>query len=309
MYCPGNTESDIVKALINETYPVPFSMAFCLEDTVKEDKVEEAEENVSDILKKIQAAKKEYKFFMPLIFVRVRSTEQLKKLVKKYDCFKDVLTGFILPKFFIDNCDEYIEIIKENRTYGDDDFRYMPIFESDKMVNILTRGQHLMTVKEKLDQIKEVVLNIRVGGNDLSHAFGLRRPVEKTIYDVKPVERILTDVVSVFSMEYVVSGPVWEYYSGEGWQEGMEREMQLDLISGFIGKTVIHPNQIKVVNDMLKVEKEDFEDAKQILGWDDDSSKLVSASSTSSRMNEYNTHFNWAKKILTLGNIYGIKNS
>lgn len=79
---------------------------------------------------------------------------------------------------------------------------------------------------------------------------------------------ILIDIVAAFGTQYVVSGPVWEYYSGEGWEEGLRREMELDLLNGFTGKTVIHPNQIPVVNEMLRVSQRDYADARAILNWD-----------------------------------------
>ena len=85
--------------------------------------------------------------------------------------------------------------------------------------------------------------------------------------------------------------------------------MELDLLCGFVGKTVIHPNQIAVVNDCLKVSAADYQDACHILNWDPDSFQLVSSSAESTRMNEYNTHFRWADRIVRLAQVYGVKDS
>ena len=115
----------------------------------------------------------------------------------------------------------------------------MPVFESAAMIPPQTRREALTEVRAQLDTVSGSILNIRVGGNDLSHAFGLRRPANRTIYDLRPVADILIDIVAAFGTQYVVSGPVWEYYSGEGWEEGLRREMELDLLNGFTGKTVI----------------------------------------------------------------------
>ena len=76
---------------------------------------------------------------------------------------------------------------------------------------------------------------------------------------------------------------------------------------GFIGKTVIHPNQIPVVNECLKVSPADYQDACRILNWDPASPRLVLSSAESTRMNEYNTHFHWADRIIQLARVYGIK--
>lgn len=37
-------------------------------------------------------------------------------------------------------------------------------------------------------------------------------------------------------MDYVVSGPVWEYYSGYNWENGLIQELKDDKLCGFTGK-------------------------------------------------------------------------
>lgn len=306
LYCPAHAHGTIVDALLREQYPKPFSLAFCLEDTVPEPLVEEAEGELFQILEALSRCRAEKDFYLPLIFVRVRSPQQLRKLAAAYSPFASVLRGFILPKFFVENCGAYIQAIQDIAGFCPG-YRYMPIFESSAMLPLHTRYENLARVKEALDAVSDRILNIRVGGNDLSHAFGLRRTVRDTIYDVRPVAHLLTDLVTTFATQYVVSGPVWEYYSGEGWEEGLRRELSLDLLNGFWGKTVIHPNQIPVVNDMLKVSAGDYRDARAIAGWDREGGLLVSSSADATRMNEYNTHFNWANKVLRLAQVYGVR--
>lgn len=307
LYCPANAHNGIVKALKNEKYPAPFSLAFCLEDTIREDAVEKAEQELYQTLSGIKAARKEEKFYLPLIFIRIRSPLQMRKLSKTFKDFSDILTGFIMPKFFVENCGPYMEAIRDIREQDGQRYWYMPIFESASMIDPIRRYSGLAQVRDRLEEASDQILNIRVGGNDLSHAFGLRRHVDNTIYDIRPVANLLTDIVTVFAVKYVVSGPVWEYYSGTGWESGLRREMELDSLCGFVGKTVIHPNQIPVVNDCLKVSAADYRDARSILNWPFDSSGLVSASAEANRMNEYNTHFRWANRIVRLARIYGVK--
>lgn len=304
MYCPANGHDSIVDGLKNERFARPFSLAFCLEDTVRDGEVEEAERTLCRTLEQIDAARREQAFYLPLIFIRVRSPQQMEKLAGLSARFSGLLTGFILPKFFVENCGEYIAAIRRIR----DGFLYMPILESPSMVGLSRRAAGLEEVRDRLEEVGDQILNIRVGGNDLSHAFGLRRPVDSTIYDIRPVAGLLTDIVTTFAPRYVVSGPVWEYYAGAGWEAGLRRETKLDLLCGFVGKTVIHPNQIPVVNDCLKVSAADYQDACRILNWDPDSPRLVSSSAEATRMNEYNTHFRWADRVLRLARIYGIKN-
>ena len=292
MYCPANGHKGIVDALREERFSRPFSLAFCLEDTVREDAVELAERELYQTLERITAARREGYFYLPLIFVRVRSPRQMEELAHRFRPFSD-------------NCGAYIEVIQGAGA----DYYYMPIFESASMIDLRHRYDRLAEVRDRMEAVSGRILNVRVGGNDFSHAFGLRRQVDQTIYQLRPVASLLTDIVTTFASRYVVAGPVWEYFAGSGWESGLRREMELDLLCGFVGKTVIHPNQIAVVNDCLKVSAADYQDACHILNWDPDSFQLVSSSAESTRMNEYNTHFRWADRIVRLAQVYGVKDS
>ena len=164
-------------------------------------------------------------------------------------------------------------------------------------------------LKEKLMEIKDTVLNIRVGGNDFSNMYGLRRNINQNIYEIGVIRDILVNIINVFGSEFVVSGPVWEYFGSdvdEEWKHGLVRELELDKLNGFIGKTAIHPSQIPVIYENLKVIKSDYEDAIKILGWDLDEYG-VDKSSNGSRMNEVKCHLRWADRIYKLGQVYGIK--
>jgi citrate lyase beta subunit len=87
----------------------------------------------------------------------------------------------------------------------------------------------------------------------------------------------------------------------------MRRELECDRQMGFIGKTVIHPKQIPLVNEAYKVSRKDYEDALAILNWNPQNVSLVSGSRENDRMNEFKTHRNWAEKILFLAKSYGIR--
>ena len=158
-----------------------------------------------------------------------------------------------------------------------------------------------------LDAERDLVLNVRVGGNDFCNLFGVRRRRDESIYDIGCVARILTDILACFSRDYVVSGPVWEYFDHPDGLRGLAREVRLDLLNGFIGKTVIHPAQIPVVNAALRVARDDYADALRILDMADSGGTLVAKSADGGRMNEYKTHTRWADKICTLAEIYGVQ--
>ena len=305
LYCPANTES-IIDSLVNNKFDTPFSLAFCLEDTIRDDLVKEAEDQLIRTLQAIQEYSQTKSFYLPKIFIRVREPGQASELYTRLEHAVSVLTGFICPKLSQHNIDSYVDEIKAINRIAAKPVYMMPILESPSMIDLRSRYQLLYSWKEKLDLISDRVLNIRVGGNDLCHAFGYRRTNSQMIQQIQPVYQILADIMTVFGMDYVVSGPVWEYYAGDGWDLGMSRELSHDRLNGFIGKTVIHPKQIMLVNQAYRVSQADYDDAVSILDWDPKRSSMVSSSIESSRMNEYKTHYNWAKKILVLAQIYGI---
>lgn len=245
---------------------------------------------------------------MPKIFVRVRNARQIDRLQKGFGTAAKLVMGYILPKFSLENADDYItEIVRANKASAQPVYT-MPIFESPSMIDLRSRYDILYALKEKLNQIEDKVLNIRVGGNDLCHAFGFRRHDNESIHQIRPVANIFSDIITVYGMDYVVSGPVWEYYNSINWKKGLYHEIDDDRLCGFIGKTVIYPSQIDIVNDAYRVSKKDYQDAAAVLNWDKASHSLVSGSASRERMNEYKTHANWALRTLLMAKYFGIKN-
>ncbi len=307
LYCPANNES-IVRSITKEKFGKRFSLALCLEDTINDDFVLEAERIMIGSLGRIFEYSREHKIFLPKIFIRVRESCQIARIMTALGQAQQLVTGFIVPKFTPDIADEYIDaVLKAGQDYGRTIYM-MPILESATMIDLKTRYDILYAIKEKLRRAEPLVLNIRVGGNDLCKLFGFRRHKDESIHDIKPVSNIFSDIVTVFGLEYVVSGPVWEYFNGEGWDKGMRSEIEGDILCGFTGKTVIHPNQIDVVNDAYKVNRRDLEDANAVLNWSKGTISMVAGSQNNERMNEYKTHVIWARKTKLLAEVYGIRN-
>ena len=303
----------LAEQVISEKFNKPYSLAICLEDTVSDEYIEVAEKQLLETLQRIHSEYSEHRFFLPKIFIRVRSGSQLLDLYSRAGSFSEVITGFILPKYSPKNLDEFNSAIKEvneqKRAYSPNSTPVfmMPILESGDLIDYSTRHEVLHEIKSKLDEVSEYVLNIRVGGNDLSNGFAVRRGVDETIYDILPIAQLLGDILTVFAREYVISGAVWEYFADQDgeWEKGLRRELKLDRLNGFVGKTVIHPRQISVVNDTLKVSQKDYEDARTILNWGDNGLQ-VGKSLSGERMNEVKTHRKWAEKTLLLAELYGI---
>lgn len=306
LYCPAN-HTGVKDSLIAGRFGSHFSMTFCLEDTIRDDSVEAAEQILIHTLQALQKAQEETAFYLPKIFIRVRSAAQISKLYRALGAAAGIVAGFNAPKFSPENAAEYIRRITEINEVSPSKVYLMPIMENTDMISLKTRVDFLYDVKEHLDSVSDLILNVRVGGNDLCHAFGFRRNCNETIYDIRPIADLLSDIVTVFGRDYVISGPVWEYYNGDGWDSGMRRELECDRQMGFIGKTVIHPKQIPLVNEAYKVSRKDYEDALAILNWNPQNVSLVSGSQENDRMNEFKTHRNWAEKILFLAKSYGIR--
>lgn len=307
LYSPAD-KKNLAQYIISEKFGSCYSLALCLEDTINDNFVKEAEiqliSTINTIYKELQT---NTTFYLPKIFIRVRNPVQLTFLDKQLGDSNEIITGYIIPKFCIENADIYIEQMHKLNCIHKHTKYFMPIYENDSVVNLKHRHDNLYTLKDKLDLIQKYVLNIRVGGNDLSNIFGFRRECDESIHQISPIANIFSDIVTIYGMDYIISGPVFEYYSGTNWESGLRKEIKDDKLCGFTGKTVIHPNQIPIVNDEYKISRKNYNDALQILNWDTKNDSLVSGNITKERMNEYKTHCNWAQKILYLAENYGIK--
>ncbi|MCI8313862.1 MAG: HpcH/HpaI aldolase/citrate lyase family protein [Lachnospiraceae bacterium] len=306
LYCPANRKT-IVDSITRQRFGTKYSLALCLEDTIRDDCVAEAEHILTNSLCQLAKRTEQETFYLPKIFVRVRNARQIGRLYKAFGESIRLVTGFILPKFSLENADTYIQEILRANELASQPLYTMPIFESPSIIDLRYRTEILYTLKEKLDQIEDKVLNIRVGGNDLCHAFGYRRHDDESIHQIRPIADIFSDIITVYGRDYVVSGPVWEYYHSSNWERGLYHEIADDKLCGFIGKTVIYPTQISIVNEAYKVSEHDYQDAAAILNWDKSSHSLVAGSVSKERMNEYKTHSNWALRTLLTAEYFGVK--
>ena len=57
---------------------------------------------------------------------------------------------------------------------------------------------------------------MRIGATDFSSIYGIRRNIDSTIYDISVLRECIARIINVFGKaedEYVISGPVWEFFS------------------------------------------------------------------------------------------------
>lgn len=181
----------------------------------------------------------------------------------------------------------------------------LPEPDSMALLNLKTRYNDLYSIKEKLSTYEDYVLNILVSTGNVLNSFCVRRKVDENIYQSKPVASLISDIVTVFATDYILLAPAFEYYAGIGWEEGLLREIEFDKMNGFVGKTVVHPKQISIVNDAYKVSSIDYDDAQSVL--DDKKIYQVCANVNDTRINESRIHYSWAMQIIFLAKYFGVK--
>lgn len=315
LYMPG-TNTKIAKKILSKENPNIKSLVLCLEDSIGDSIVEQAEECVKNTLLKLENAIISGNFCitdLPLIFIRVRETGQMTRLVQKCGSSISVITGFVLPKFNKKVSSMYIEEFKNILEIINTPLYLMPIIESRDVMHKPTRIENLCYIHKELKHISDYILCIRVGGTDFCNIFGIRRPITSTIWDINVVADCISDIINIFATDYVVSGPTWEFFEDKNdtgnkkWAEGLKKELFLDKLNGIIGKTCIHPSQVPLIQQSLIVSESDYNNALQVLSMSSQSFVGVKKGTNGNQMNESKTHINWAKKILALSGIYGIK--
>ncbi|WP_019594012.1 HpcH/HpaI aldolase/citrate lyase family protein [Thioalkalivibrio sp. ALM2T] len=332
LYMPGTR--NIIDKILTRSLPAMKSMVMCFEDAIGAEEVEQAESNVLEHLTRMAEAQQSHAIEaddVPLIFLRVRTLDQFSRFARRLVREQaDVLSGFVFPKFYSDNAGDYLSVLADLNQRLDVGLFGMPILEGKTIAYSESRKDELARLSEILRPYHDLILNIRVGGTDFSSLFGVRRSITSSIYDILPVRDALSDVLNFFNRaeeDYVVSGPVWEYFLAykeddlgsllhqdlhrsllvkepvvDEAIDGLLREVLLDKTNGFVGKTVIHPSHLRYVNAMQAVTLEEYDDACQILGH----AGGVCKSARSNKMNEINPHRNWAERVVRRAAAYGV---
>lgn len=331
LYVPAN-RPDLARDIEKASGQGATSVVLCLEDAIPDDSVLDAEQNVISQLRHYASTAAP----APMIFVRVRTADQIPLIVKGLDELVTVLSGFVLPKFTADTGLPFLEeVITATRTTGHHLYA-MPVVESEEVIFQESRWPVLNGIKALLDEHRAHVLAIRIGATDLCAVYGVRRSRDLTIYDVHMVAGVISDVVNVLGRAradgFVITGPVWEYFhSGErrlkpqlratpfveqdepGLRarliaddlDGLIREVMLDQVNGLTGKTVIHPSHVSAVHAMSVVTDEEFRDAQDILGMDL-AKGGVNRSTYRNKMNEGRPHRAWAERVARRAEIFGV---
>ncbi|MFC9297695.1 HpcH/HpaI aldolase/citrate lyase family protein [Streptomyces sp. NPDC057011] len=312
------------------------SMVLCLEDSISDGDVTGAEENLVRQFAELDAEGPDASE-LPLLFIRVRTPEQIPDLVRRLGASARRLAGFVLPKFNESSGSGFLDAVAQAEAAAGLARLYaMPVLETPDLLHLETRAAALAAIYRTVDAHRERVLALRLGVTDFCSAYGLRRTPDMTAYDVKIVAGVIADVVNVLSRAdgtgFTVTGPVWEYFRSqqrlfkpqlrrspfleEGVEElrtaliehdldGLLREIELDRANGLLGKTCIHPAHVTPVHALSVVSHEEFCDAQDILRPERGGGGVMRSAYTN-KMNEVKPHRAWAERTMLRAEAFGV---
>lgn len=286
LYMPAN-RSDLSSVILDKKIAGLRSLVICLEDALNESDIPEAFKNLSNLVADLSDRNHSER---PLLFIRPRSIAMAAELVDKIDL--SGFTGFVLPKFVLADLDVWWSILEKTQLY------MMPTLETKEVFDC----NEMLALAKALaaHQCQDRILALRIGGNDLMSTLSLRRSRHFTIYD-SPIGFVIKMLVSMFApYGFYLTAPVSELICD---QSLMQKELELDIAHGLVGKTAIHPSQIGMIESAFMVSSEEVSDALKIIN----SSQAVFASQGA--MCEPATHRRWAHSILERSSYFGVNSS
>ncbi|WP_279145830.1 HpcH/HpaI aldolase/citrate lyase family protein [Photobacterium carnosum] len=287
LYMPA-TRDDIVAAATGRKIPSLKSMVICLEDAVADSDVEFALNNLQLITKEL--AQKKSMSSKPLVFIRPRNTEMAKYIVANYDL--SGVNGFVFPKFTLDSLEDWAQITSDTHLIWMPTLETRDVFDASEMQKLATALS--------IHPMKDRIIALRIGGNDLMSVIGVRRSRTATIYQ-GPLSYVIKMLTCTFgALGFSLTSPVFELIEKP---ELLQEEIEQDLIHGLVGKTAIHPTQIEYIQNAWMVDHAEYEDALRIIN----STKAVYQHAGA--MCEPATHRQWAKNILERSKLFGINHT
>ena len=270
---------NLKKILFENKYTELKSVLIDLEDGVADEKKQVALRSLEELLEN-------YRVQGFYLFIRPSSPQMLQRILQ----FKGItqIDGFILPKFSLENCDEYLHILEKKNFY------FMPSIEGKELFDM-----HLLQeLHRKLQHYKKQILLVRFGLEDMLRALKMRRSCTKSIFDYCATSTVLGNFLALFKSDgFAVSGGVYPCFKDD---EGFIKDVQRDLEEGLFSKTVIHPNQVKIVHQLYQVSSDDYHWAMAIMQQEEGVDRIGSS------MGEKKTMYPYALEVLQRAKVYGI---
>ena len=306
LYMPA-TRQDIWQFIKRDKLPTINSIIICLEDAVSHSDVELAlttlqallhtwDTHAASINKPSQTTlqsepQSEQKPTRPLVFVRPRNATMLQKLTDFTHI--DLLDGFVMPKVVMYSLSSW-RMVCQNLN---DTQLLMPTLETAALFNPHHNQELAIAFKEAFNQ---PIFALRIGGNDLFAALRLRRPKDTIIYDT-PVGTLAYQLLGCFVPHgFYLTAPVFEYLDQPML---FMQELNRDVSLGLVGKTVIHPSQIALVQQAYCVPASILDEAQAILH-----SEAKAVFKYNNTMLEPATHRAWALEIINRAEVFGTIN-
>ncbi|MGC9501894.1 HpcH/HpaI aldolase/citrate lyase family protein [Streptomyces sp. WG7] len=347
LYSPA-TRPRLADDILKQSASGVVSMVLCLEDSIDDADVPVGEENLVRQLTAlaelprargtVRAGEPSLDADIPLLFVRVRTPEQIPDLVRRLGPAVGLLSGFVLPKFTEERGMPFLEALSAAEAASGRRLFAMPVLESPDLLYRESRVQTLEGIFRAVDKYRDRVLALRLGVTDFCSSYGLRRGPDMTAYDVQIVASVIADVVNMLARAdgtgFTVTGPVWEYFRVqermfkpqlrqspflevqavelrqkliEHAMDGLLREISLDRANGLLGKTCIHPSHVLPVHALSVVSHEEFSDAQDILRPERGGGGVLRSAYTN-KMNEVKPHRAWAERTLLRAEVFGVAN-
>jgi citrate lyase beta subunit len=260
------------------------SAVLCLEDAVRERDLPQALSHLAAFLRALST--REGVETDPLVFVRPRSAAMLEHIL----CMPGIeqIDGFVIPKAHADTMPAYLALPLGER------HRLMPTLETREACD----PYEMRRLRDQLLAVQDRILALRIGGNDLLQAMGLRRVPGRSAYD-GPLGLVISQLVAGFvPWGFALSAPVMEDFADTAL---LRDEVLRDIEHGLLTKTAIHPAQIPVIQTALSVSTNEVEEARLILAAD---SPAVFA--RDGVMCEPATHRRWAERVLERADHFGM---
>ncbi|MDE8652324.1 HpcH/HpaI aldolase/citrate lyase family protein [Novosphingobium album (ex Liu et al. 2023)] len=276
---------DLFVAVIGARRPPGLrSAVLCLEDSVRECDLPTALAHLATFLRAL--ATREPASTDPLLFVRPRSAAMLEHIL----CMPGIerIDGFVVPKAHADSMPAYLALPLHDR------HRLMPTLETRETCD----PQEMRRFRDQLLAVQDRILALRIGGNDLLQAMGLRRAAHRTAYE-GPLGGVMAQLIAGFApWGFALSAPVLERFADTAL---LREEVMRDIEHGLLTKTAIHPTQIPVIQTALAAPANEVEEARLMLA---EGGPAVFG--REGVMCEPATHRGWAERLLERAAFFGI---
>lgn len=281
LYVPAS-RPDLAAVAHGQKRPSVRSLIFCTEDALHERDLDTALNRLAALLPALDAGPS-------LRFIRPRTPAVLRRLLRMDGIER--IQGFVLPKIGPRTLSDWLRVWDDRHGHW-----LLPILETAETFD----RRQMERLRNQLEDsgLRERVLGLRIGGNDLLNVLGIRRARGATIYDT-PLRGVIADLVCIFHPAgYRLSAPVFERLDTP---EVLAREVEADLQHGLVGKTAIHPIQIPVIEDLYRVSREDYDLAVAVLA-----PEAAAVFKLHGTFCEPATHHRWAAGVLERARVFGV---